>query len=94
MKKNHHVNVKLLPKFVVSLTILGVVLSIVISLFSYVNTRSYLESMYAQRVVFGAQSIATMLPVEDVKKIMEPGGNVEYNEKRWRHYVSFTDGSR
>ena len=75
MKKNHHVNVKLLPKFVVSLTILGVVLSIVISLFSYVNTRSYLESMYAQRVVFGAQSIATMLPVEDVKKIMEPGGD-------------------
>ena len=37
MKKNHHVNVKLLPKFVVSLTILGVVLSIVISIFDAIN---------------------------------------------------------
>ena len=53
--KKRRLKLKLLPKFVVSLTILGVVLTVVISLFSYVNTRQYLENMYAQRAVFGAQ---------------------------------------
>lgn len=74
MKKGY-INLKLLPKFAVSLTILGVILSIAISLFSYINTRSYLEMMYAQRVVFGAQSIASMIAIEDVKEIIAPNGD-------------------
>ncbi len=73
--KKRRLKLKLLPKFVVSLTILGVVLTVVISLFSYVNTRAYLEDMYAQRVVFGAQSIATMLSVDDVRTIISEGGD-------------------
>ena len=59
--KKRRIKMRLLPKFVVSLTILGVVLSIFISIFSYVNTGKYLENMYAQRVVFGAKSIADKL---------------------------------
>ena len=75
MEKERHVKVKLLPKFIVSLTILGVVLTVVISLFSYANSRTYLEELYAHNVVFGAKSIATMLPLEDVKTIMDEGGD-------------------
>ena len=36
---------KLLPKFVASLGILGVILTVVISLFSYNNSKTYLEEM-------------------------------------------------
>ena len=73
--KKRRIRLKLLPKFVVSLIILGLFLSVCISVFSYVNTRQYLENMYAQRAVFGAQSIATMLNVDDVKEIIAPGGD-------------------
>ncbi len=65
---------KLLPKFILSLGILGVALTITISIFSYENSKNYLEDMYAQRVTVGSKSIATMLPVEDVKAILAPGG--------------------
>ena len=66
---------KLLPKFIFSLGVLGVALTITISLFSYGNSKSYLEDMYAQRVTTGSQSIATMLSVEDVKTILAQGGD-------------------
>ena len=85
MEKERHVKVKLLPKFIVSLTILGVVLTVVISLFSYANSRTYLEELYAHNVVFGAKSIATMLPLEDVKTIMDEGGDqTEAMTGRWQ----------
>lgn len=66
---------KLLPKFVASLGILGVVLTIVISLFSYNNSKNYLEDMYAQRVVSGSMMIADMLNPEDVKTIIGKNGD-------------------
>lgn len=66
---------KLLPKFVASLGILGVVLTIVISLFSYNNSKKYLEDMYAQRVVSGSMMIADMLDPEDVKTIISENGD-------------------
>ena len=74
MKKTRRLRLKLLPKFIISLAILGIVLTVVISIFSYVNSGAYLEKMYAQRVVFGAKSIAAMMSVDDVKTIIAPGG--------------------
>ena len=35
--------IKLLPKFILSLGVIGVILTIAISLFSYRSSRSYLE---------------------------------------------------
>lgn len=75
MKKNRRFRLKLLPKFIISLAILGGVLTVAISIFSYANSSAYLEKMYAQRVVSGAQSIATLLSVDDVKTIIAPGGD-------------------
>ncbi len=65
---------KLLPKFILSLGVLGVALTITISFFSYGNSKTYLEDMYAQRVVTGSKSIASMLAVEDVQAILADGG--------------------
>ena len=75
MSPKKHLKIKLLPKFIVSLAILGVVLTVVISLFSYANTRTYLEELYAHNATFGAQSIAKMLSLEDVKTILSEGGD-------------------
>ena len=75
MQKKRRTKIKLLPKFIVSLTILGLVLTVTISLFSYANTRSYLEDLYSHNATFGAKSIATMLPLEDVKTILAEGGD-------------------
>lgn len=47
---------KLLPKFVLSLGVLGVALTVTISLFSYLSSKEYLEEMYAQRVTVGAKA--------------------------------------
>lgn len=66
---------KLLPKFIFSLGVLGVALTITISIFSYGNSKAYLEDMYAQKVTTGSASIAHMLPLEDVKAILAPDGN-------------------
>lgn len=65
---------KLLPKFIISLAILGVLLTITLSLFSYGTSKSYLEEMYAQRVTTGSRSIAHMLSVSDVETIIAEGG--------------------
>ncbi len=66
---------KLMPKFIISLAILGIVLTVAISLFSYGNSKSYLEDMYAERVTTSCSAIAKMLPVDDVKTIISPGGD-------------------
>jgi sigma-B regulation protein RsbU (phosphoserine phosphatase) len=66
---------KLLPKFILSLGVVGVALTITISFFSYSNSKNYLEDMYAQRVITGSKSIASMLEVEDVKAILASGGD-------------------
>ena len=66
--------IKLLPKFVVSLGIVGLVLTVVISFFSYQSSKSSLEEMYAQRVTFGGKSIADMLEPEDVRAILAENG--------------------
>ena len=67
--------IKLLPKFILSLGIIGVILTIAISLFSYRSSRSYLENLYAQRVMTNCNSIADMLSVQDVEKILAEGGD-------------------
>ncbi len=66
---------KLLPKFILSLAVLGVLLTVTITFFSYGNSKTYLEDMYAQRVTTGSKSIADMLSVEDVKAIIAEGGD-------------------
>ena len=74
--------IKLLPKFILSLGVIGVILTIAISLFSYRSSRSYLENLYAQRVMTNSNSIADMMSVPDVKKILAEGGDKteEYSE--------------
>jgi len=73
---------KLLPKFIISLGIVGLVLTIAVSLFSYATSKSYLEDMYADRVMTNSNAIAAMLDVDDVKTILSEGGDQtpEYKE--------------
>ena len=66
--------IKLLPKFIVSLAVLGVALTVAVSTFSYLSSKDYLEEMYAQRVISGSKSVATMLDKEDVRMIISDGG--------------------
>lgn len=67
--------IKLLPKFIVSLIILGVVLTFSISLFSYYSSKDYFENMYAERVMIGSKTIAGMLSPEDVKTVISENGD-------------------
>ena len=73
---------KLLPKFVASLGILGLILTIIITIFSYQNSKSYLENMYAERVITGSKSIADMLDVQDVKNIIAENGDKSDSYKK------------
>lgn len=66
---------KLLPKFIISLGMVGVILTVAVSLFSYATSKTYLENMYAERVIINSNAIASMLDVEDVKKVIAEGGN-------------------
>ncbi len=66
---------KLLPKFIISLGIVSLVLTIAVSLFSYGTSKTYLENMYAERVMINSNAIASMLAVEDVKAILAEGGD-------------------
>lgn len=69
---------KLLSKFVLSLGILGTILTVVISFFSYNNSKAYLEEMYVERVIVNCKAIASMISIEDVKTIIaEDGENSE-----------------
>ncbi|MCR5088533.1 MAG: SpoIIE family protein phosphatase [Oscillospiraceae bacterium] len=65
---------KLLPKFIISLAVLAIVLTVVISLFSYNTSKAYLEDMYAQRVMVNSDAIAKLLYPEEVREILAPGG--------------------
>ena len=67
--------IKLLPKFIISLGLVGLILTIATSLFSYATSKSYLEEMYAERVMTNCNAIAAMIDVEDVKTILSDGGN-------------------
>ena len=66
---------KLLPKFIISLGVVGLVLTIVISIFSYGTSKSYLENMYAERVMTNSNAIAAMVSVEDVQTIIGENGD-------------------
>ncbi len=66
---------KLLPKFILSLAVLAILLTVIISLFSYSTSRNYLEDMYAQRVTVNCNAIASMLSPEDVKTVLSPEGD-------------------
>lgn len=74
--------VKLLPKFIISLGIVGLVLTIAVSLFSYGTSKAYLEQMYAERVTINSNAIASMLDIEDVQAVLAEGGDQtpEYRE--------------
>ena len=78
---------KLLPKFILSLVILGVVLTLVISIFSYQNSKASLEDLYARHVVDSCKAIASMLPLDDVREILAEGG--EDSEAFARTYDRF-----
>ena len=73
---------KLLPKFIISLGVVGLVLTIAVSLFSYGTSKSYLENMYAERVMTNCNAIASMISVDDVKTIISENGDKtpEYEE--------------
>jgi len=66
---------KLLPKFILSLCVVGLVLTVAVSLFSYGTSKSYLEDMYAERVMINSNAIAAMLDVEDVKTVIAENGD-------------------
>ncbi len=66
---------KLLPKFILSLSVLGVVLTVAISFFSYQTSKTYLQDMYASMVLNGSRSIADTLDPEDVKTILAEDGD-------------------
>lgn len=66
---------KLLPKFIWSMAVLGIILTIAISTFSYQTSKTYLEDMYAHRVISGSKTVAAMLDVEDIEAIIAPGGD-------------------
>lgn len=66
---------KLLPKFILSLGIVGLVLTVSVSLFGYATSKSYLEEMYAERVMTNSNAIAAMLSVEDVQTVLGEGGD-------------------
>ena len=74
--------IKLLPKFIISLGILGIVITVAVSIFSYATTKSYLNQLYAERIMTNSNAIAAMLDVNDVKKIISDGGEKtpEYKE--------------
>ena len=58
---------KLLPKLMISLAILGIVLTLSLSFFGYYNSKAYLEHMYAYRVVLGAKKNYAMIDRDDVR---------------------------
>lgn len=74
--------IKLLPKFIISLGILGIIITVSVSIFSYATTKSYLNQLYAERIMTNSNAIAAMLDVNDVKKIISDGGEKtpEYKE--------------
>ncbi|MCD8346831.1 MAG: SpoIIE family protein phosphatase [Lachnospiraceae bacterium] len=65
---------KLLPKFILSLAVMGALLTVAVSFFSYENSKTYLEDMYATRVLTGSRSIADMLDTDDVRAILAEDG--------------------
>lgn len=73
---------KLLPKFALSLGVLGAILTVAISVFSYQSSKWYLEDMYAQRIISGSKSVATLLDKDDIKAIISPGGEKSEAYKR------------
>ena len=66
---------RLQNKLIFSLGVMGAALTVVISLFAYRTTKSYLEELYGERVTTNCNAIATMLSAEDVKTIISEGGN-------------------
>lgn len=67
--------IRLLPNFIISLGVIGLVMTVAVSLFSYATSKSYLENMYAERVMTNSNAIAAMLPAEDVKAIIASDGD-------------------
>lgn len=67
--------IRLLTKFILSLCIVGLVLTLAVSLFGYLTSKSYLEDLFAERVMTNSNAIALMLDVDDVKTVIGEGGD-------------------
>ncbi len=80
---------KLTSKFIISLVIMSIVLSLSISFFSYYVTKRYYEDMFDYRVINGSKTIAKMLSVSDVKEIISENG--DQTEAYKRTYALLTD---
>lgn len=65
---------RLLPKFILSLGAVALVLTVAVSLFSFRTTRSYLQELYAERVMTNVKAVAAMLPADDVRAVLAEGG--------------------
>ncbi len=65
---------KLLPKFIISLCVVGLVFIVSVSLFGYLTSKRYLEELYAERVMTNSNTIASLLDKEAVKTIISEGG--------------------
>ncbi len=66
--------IRLLPKFILSLCIVGLVLTFAVSLFGYLTSKSYLEELFSERVMTTSNAIARMLDIDDVKTVIGEGG--------------------
>ncbi len=66
---------KLLPKFIFSLCIVGLLLTASTSIFSYLTSKSYLEEIFSERVMTNSNAIATLLDPEEVKTVISEGGD-------------------
>ncbi len=73
---------KLLPKFIFSLCIVGLVLTASTSIFSYLTSKSYLEEIFSERVMTNSNAIATLLDPEEVKVVISEGGEESEEYKK------------
>ena len=65
---------KLQAKLSLSLAVLGILLTVLISLFSYFNSKQTLEKEYSDKAIHLSMSLANIIPGEDVKTMLEDGG--------------------
>ena len=82
MKRTGHIQMRLMPKFLLSLGVLGLLLTVSVAFFGYRHSKLRLEEQYAARVTVSCQAIADLLPREDVYALLaEDGGTGDAMER-------------
>lgn len=66
---------KLTGKFLLSLAVLGIILTVVFSVCSYYNTKGSLEKRYASQVVNGSRTVANLINLDDLRAVMGENGD-------------------